>query len=101
MLEKDIEAKAKTKLEGRYGAMVIKLLPSIVGLTDRLVIGHNRVVFFLEFKKPGEQPRKIQQYIHNKLRGYGFGVYTCTSVQEAEKIYQDEADLNLHRYPQK
>jgi single-stranded DNA-specific DHH superfamily exonuclease len=31
-------------------------------------------VLFIEFKQAGEKPRKIQEYIHERIRKHGFNV---------------------------
>ena len=38
------------------------------GLPDRLFIFPSGRIVFIEFKRQGERPRKMQLYIHQKLR---------------------------------
>lgn len=95
-------AKLETKIESDFATFVhkstdckcIKLLPSLLGIPDRMVIGPSRLIFFIEFKRPGEGPKRIQLHIHNLLRSYGFNVYVCTSVEEAKKALTEEQVLN-------
>jgi len=42
-------------------------------------------VFFIEFKRKGEKPRKAQNYRFNKLRQLGYKVYVCDSEECARK----------------
>lgn len=56
------------------------------GLPDRIILGPNAVIFFIEFKRPGEKPTRLQAYIHKLLRDLGFDVYVCDNVAEAKKI---------------
>lgn len=56
------------------------------GLPDRIILGPNATIFFIEFKRPGEKPTRLQDYIHTLLRNLGFDVYVCDEVDEAKKI---------------
>lgn len=44
------------------------------GFPDRLVLWEGHNLLFIEFKRPGEEPRKLQKYIHEFLRDMGFEV---------------------------
>lgn len=46
--------------------------------------------FFVEFKLPGEQLRARQALIHRQLKGEGYRVYTCHSLEEMEQILESE-----------
>lgn len=56
------------------------------GWPDRLLLGPGPTVFFIEFKLPGKEPRRMQEYIHKILKEMGFRVYVCESTEEAESI---------------
>lgn len=56
------------------------------GWPDRLILGPGPTVFFIEFKLPGEEPRRMQVYVFGMLRKLGFKVYVCESTEEAESI---------------
>jgi hypothetical protein len=56
------------------------------GLPDRIVLGPNRTIFFIEFKRIGGKVTPIQAFIHKILKGLGFDVYVCYSKAEAEKV---------------
>ena len=58
------------------------------GWPDRILIGPKATVYFIEFKQPGEDPTKVQLYIHNLLRKLGFDVHVCHSTEEAERIFR-------------
>ena len=53
------------------GCLLVKLHHSVVGLPDRLLVHPDGSVAFLEFKRPGQKPTKIQAYWHKRLRGMG------------------------------
>ncbi len=64
------------------GGMCIKLLCNhILGLPDRLCLFPGAKLAFVELKTTNEKPRKIQLYMHNKLRNLGFTVLVIDSVQ--------------------
>lgn len=98
-LETQTETDHRLWCEG-IGLMSIKLNPlGRVGLPDRLIIGPNRLVFFFEFKRRGKKARKIQKYIHEIIRGFGFNVYVCDDLEEAKSITLREiAEGDRRRY---
>lgn len=57
------------------------------GWPDRMVFMDNARILWLEFKREGEGLRKLQEYIHRKLRKKGHVVYTVYSFEEAVAIY--------------
>lgn len=64
------------------GGMCIKLLCNhILGLPDRLCLFPGAKIAFVELKTTGEKPKKIQLYMHAKLRKLGFEVFVIDSVQ--------------------
>jgi hypothetical protein len=91
-LESTIENDTRSWVSS-IGCIYLKLLPTIVGIPDRLFIGPGRLIFFVETKRPKQKPRKIQEYIHTKLRGFGFNVYVCTTVEETKEAYKKEREI--------
>lgn len=90
-LEKDIEEAAVMWLH-QQGCYAIKL-PSnfITGLPDRLILGPNRVIYFLEFKRTKKSKfQPLQPYWSQTLSGLGFGVYNPTSLQEVKLTHAAE-----------
>lgn len=62
--------------------MCIKLLCNhILGLPDRLCLFSGAKLVFVELKTTGKKPRKVQMFMHNKLRQLGFRVEIIDSVQ--------------------
>ena len=91
MLEKTIERYFKDKIEDNSG-MCVKLT-SMVGMPDRLILLPSSRVFFVEFKKKGKKPRKIQRFIHNRLENLGFKVYVIDDKDKIEEVFKE---WNLH-----
>ena len=66
------------------GCMCLKLNPlGRVGIPDRLVLGHNQFVLFVELKRLGEEPRPIQNWFHNQLKNFGFPVMVPDNIEDA------------------
>jgi hypothetical protein len=81
MLEKTLENKCRLYAKS-IGWTSVKLNPvNAVGIPDRLFIGPGRVLF-IEFKKPGQVPRKSQQVWIDKLLGYGMQVKVIDNFED-------------------
>lgn len=89
MCESSIEKRLVTEVE-RVGGWCLKL-PAIhnAGLPDRLCLFPGGEVVFVELKAPGKKPRKIQLFIHNKLRGLGFRVEVVDTPEQIETIINE------------
>jgi hypothetical protein len=53
------------------------------GWPDRVFFWEGGNVLFVEFKRPGEEPRKMQLYVHRILRKMGFEVQVHDDVDTA------------------
>ena len=72
-LQKDTEADVSAYAESK-GCLHIHL--NIIGRRgwpDHLYIYHGRVMF-IEYKRPGEKPGKLQDYIHRRIMSHGIRV---------------------------
>ena len=70
--EKVIERKLVEAVKAN-GGMCIKLLcDNLLGLPDRMVLMPHSKIAFVELKTTGQKPRRIQVFMHNKLRNLGF-----------------------------
>ena len=104
--EKQLESSLKDLVEKRLHGMCLKLLSQhVTGLPDRMCLLPGGRMFFVEVKTTGKKPRKIQEYIHKKLRSLGFMVYVLDSSEELYSIYMtyretggdnDEFDFGLY-----
>lgn len=80
--EKKLESNLKTRVEKELRGWCIKMLSShIAGLPDRLCLIPGGKVFFVELKTTKQKPRKIQLWVHNKLRLLGFKVYVIDTSE--------------------
>lgn len=74
MLEGSIEKYFVNQVK-QAGGWPLKLLPNIInGLPDRIVLWPGGKVDFVELKRPGAKPRKLQTITHGKLESLGFRV---------------------------
>jgi len=88
--EKRLEQSLKRIVENGMKGFCIKLLSQhLTGLPDRLCLIPEGKAFFVEVKTTGKKPRKIQSYIHQKLRSLGFRVYILDSSQVLHTILTD------------
>ena len=88
--EKKLERSLKNAVELTMRGMCVKLLSQhITGLPDRLCLIPKGRAFFVEVKTTGKKPRKIQEFIHKRLRSLGFRVYVLDSSQVLHTILTD------------
>lgn len=79
--EKLVERKLVKAVKAN-GGMCIKLLcDNLLGLPDRLVLMPHSKIAFVELKTTGQKPRRIQIFMHNKLKGLGFKVEIIDTVK--------------------
>ena len=79
--EKRIERKL-VELVKANGGMCIKLLcDQLNGLPDRMCLLPNGKIAFVELKTTGQKPKRIQVYMHNKLRNLGFKVKVIDTIE--------------------
>lgn len=93
MLEKTLETKACQRIKGLGGLALKFNSPSSRGWPDRLILCHNGNIFWIEFKKKGRKPTKLQDYRHNALIQRGFHVYSCHSDAQLTEILSLEGVL--------
>lgn len=92
VIEADVSRYAVSK-----GVLTLKLnVSGRRGWPDRIYLFNGRVMF-IEFKRQGEQPRKLQEYVHGQLRQHGFGVFVVDNLQQGrdciDNLTQVCADL--------
>jgi Holliday junction resolvase len=73
MTEADIQSKIMRRLRAE-GYYVVKIVQATVtGLPDLLALKPNEARW-IEVKRPGKKPSRVQEYRHDELRGLGFRV---------------------------
>jgi len=86
VLEKDIEQKSRRTVES-VGGWLVKLT-WIRGIPDRMVLAPPGIIFFIEFKRPGEQGRKLQLARIRRLKRMGFQGYVVDNHHEFAKLFE-------------
>ena len=77
----------------RRGCWALKLLPSITGLPDRLILGPGAMVLFVEFKAPSGRLSARQKIVIAALRQFGFSVW----VEDDTQAFKTFFDIRLTR----
>jgi hypothetical protein len=84
--ETDIENKFVTWATD-HELMPVKLnLAGRRGMPDRMILGHQGKMIFIEFKRPGERARKLQLHNHKILAERGFKVFIVESFVDAKSL---------------
>lgn len=79
--EKIVERKLVEAVKAN-GGMCIKLLcDQLIGLPDRMCLFPGRKIVFVELKTTGVKPKRIQLFMHNKLRALGFRVEVIDTIE--------------------
>ena len=88
--EKKLEHSLKNSVEVKLKGLCLKLLSAhITGLPDRLCLFPGGRILFVELKTTDKKPRKIQTFVHNKLRGLGFRVEVVDTSEQIESIIRE------------
>ena len=80
--EKLVERKLVELVKINNGMCIKLLCDQLIGLPDRLCLFPNHKIVFVETKTTGQKPRRIQAYMHKKLRALGFRVEVIDSVED-------------------
>lgn len=73
-----------------HDGLCIKLLSQhFIGLPDRICLFPGGIIAFVELKTTGAKPRKIQAFVHDKIRALGFRVEVIDSVQGAIDLVKE------------
>lgn len=87
--EKVVERKLVEAVKAN-GGMCIKLLcDQLTGLPDRMWLFPNHKIIFVELKTTGRKPKRIQLFIHDKLRALGFRVEVIDTVKGVNDFIED------------
>jgi hypothetical protein len=87
-LEKDIERPFVKEARNRRLFCIKMNIVGQRGLPDRMILGPNRLIFFVEFKRPGGKPRKLQERIINVLKEFGFNVFIISEREAVDTFWK-------------
>lgn len=86
LLEKQIEERV-CKYAERCGWRAMKFVsPNYRSVPDRIFFKHPARVFFIEFKRDGEEPTPKQWAEIKRLRAEGFDVFVCDDIAFGKTI---------------
>jgi hypothetical protein len=86
MLEKSIELPVVRRAEAA-GFFVRKVeWPGRKGAPDRVFARADRGTVWIEFKAPGEKPRRSQIIEHERMRAAGMEVHVCDDIADALEV---------------
>lgn len=83
MLESQIKRKGTKMLES-WGWIVLHIIQSNLNGIQDSIIFRAGVIWFIEWKQPGNNPRPLQSYRIEKLREQGFQTLIITDVKQLE-----------------
>lgn len=86
--EKLIERKLVELCELNNGMCIKLLCNHILGLPDRLCLFNKAKLVFVELKTTKQKPRKVQLYMHKKIRSLGFRVEVIDTVEGVNKLIE-------------
>lgn len=84
--EKVVERKLVELVKINNGVCIKLLCDQLIGLPDRLCLFPNHKMAFVETKTTGQKPRRIQVYMHKRLRALGFRVEVIDSIEGVEQF---------------
>lgn len=84
--EKLVERKLVELVKVNNGMCIKLLCDQLIGLPDRLCLFPGHKIIFVETKTTGQKPRRIQAYMHKKLRALGFRVEVIDSIEGVEQF---------------
>ena len=87
--EKLVERKLVELVKINNGMCIKLLCDQLIGLPDRLCLFPNHKIVFVETKTTGQKPRRIQAYMHKKLRALGFRVEVIDSIEGVNKFVEN------------
>lgn len=87
--ERDIEKWMREKIEQLGGVFMKWVSPGNDGVPDRIAILPGGGIYFIELKKDGGTPRKLQRWQQDRLRRLGCDVRTVEGMREARQFIEE------------
>ena len=84
--EKVVERKLVEAVKANGGVCIKLLCDQLTGLPDRMCLFPNHKIVFVELKTTGRKPKRIQLFMHDKLRALGFRVEVIDSIEGVEQF---------------
>lgn len=87
--EKLVERKLVELIKINNGMCIKLLCDQLIGLPDRMCLFPGHKIAFVELKTTGRKPKRIQAYMHKKLRALGFRVEVIDTVEDVISFVED------------
>ena len=84
MRERVVEQRLTSSVKS-LGGWSVKLLPSVAGLPDRIVLLPGGRIEFVELKAPTGRLSAVQEVIHDRLSSLGFSVSVLYSPEQVDE----------------
>jgi Holliday junction resolvase len=91
-LEKDVERKLVRGIRNQGGMCRKFVSPGWAGAPDRIVLLPGGRMYFIEMKRPGEEPEPLQQHRIEELQALGFNA-RAINTEEDVNIFLKEVRL--------
>ena len=87
-LEKEIERKLKTLVEGKLRGLCLKwVCPGWSGVPDRILLLPGGRIYFVELKRPkGSRTSALQTWWKRKLTDLGFTVWYIYELEQLQTV---------------
>lgn len=89
MRERDVEKAFVKAVEARGGICPKWVSPGLDGVPDRIAMLPEGKIGFVELKKPGERPRKLQEARFRQFEKIGYHVFVCDRVELIDGILNE------------
>lgn len=98
ILERQIEEYLRTQSR-IHGFLALKFTsPSGAGVPDRLVLAGARQPF-VELKRPGGRPTKLQRARHAQMRAHGAEVHVIDTFEGVDQLIRELVDSRAQSQP--
>lgn len=87
--ERYVEKKLVDGIAGLGGRCLKWVSPGTRGVPDRIVLLPGGRVLFVEVKRDGGSPSKLQKYWHRKLKNLGMDARFVEGVREVEELLDE------------
>lgn len=94
MLERELEKKLRDKIKQSGGRAYKFVSPGNSGVPDRIIVMPGAKIYFVEMKRPGEKPRKLQERQIEFLKKLGFEVLVISTEEELEMFIEGVIENN-------
>lgn len=87
--ERDVEKKLIDGISDLGGRCLKWVAPGTSGVPDRIVLLPGGRVLFVEVKRDGGRPSKLQKYWHRKLKTLGMDARFVEGISEVEELLDE------------